>query len=120
VSLVAIVARDLIIATRIADAARAAGHEALRVDDPGSLPPAGRVSVAFVDWGARDESWSDALRAWRATVPPDAAPRLVVFGPHTDVAAHHAARAAGLGPMIARSKLVAGLAGFLPSPRATR
>jgi hypothetical protein len=120
VSLVAIVARDLIIATRIAEAARAAGHEASRVDDPASLPPAESVSVAFVDWGAREDPWPGQLHAWRSSAPPDASPRLVVFGPHTDIAAHRAARAAGLGPMIARSKLVADLAGFLPSPQVAR
>ena len=36
-------------------------------------------------------------------------PRMVVFGPHTDLAAHAEARAAGIGPMLARSKLVAGI-----------
>ena len=36
-------------------------------------------------------------------------PRLILFGPHTDLEAHADARAAGLGPMWARSKLVAEL-----------
>jgi hypothetical protein len=34
---------------------------------------------------------------------------VVLFGPHTDLAAHAEARAAGLGPMLARSKLLADL-----------
>lgn len=119
-SLVAIVARDLIIATRIADAARAAGHEVTRVDDPAGLPPPANVSVVFVDWGAREDPWPEQLRAWRASAPGESSPRLVAFGPHTDVPAHRAARAAGVGPMIARSKLVADLAGFLSTSQETR
>jgi hypothetical protein len=106
-SLVAIVARDLIIATRIADAATAAGHGVVRVDRPDELPPAGSVGVAFVDWGSREPGWAERLAGWMAT--PNAQPRLVVFGPHTDLAAHADARAAGIGPMLARSKLIAGL-----------
>jgi hypothetical protein len=34
---------------------------------------------------------------------------VILFGPHGDLEAHAAARATGLGPMIARSKLVADL-----------
>ena len=48
--------------------------------------------------------------------PPDflvpviqAAGGIILFGPHTDLDAHAAAREAGLGPMRARSALVAGL-----------
>ena len=114
-SLVAIVARDLIIATRIGEAAAAAGHEVVRVDDPAELPPASDVAVAFADWGSREPGWGEALTAWIAGAT-DAAPRLVVFGPHTDLEAHRAARSAGIGPMVARSKLVASLADFLSSP----
>ncbi len=40
---------------------------------------------------------------------PNADPRLILYGPHTDLVAHAAASAAGLGPMLARSKLVASL-----------
>lgn len=106
-SLVAIVARDLIIATRIADAASAAGHEVLRVDEPSQLPPPADVIAAFVDWSIREPGWGDALAAWLAELAPP--PRLIVFGPHTDVEAHRAARNAHVGPMLARSKLVADL-----------
>ena len=108
-SRVAIVARDLIIATRIADAAAAAGHESVRVDSPAALPPAESVGIAFVDWGSREPDWGDLLAGWCAHAPVSQRPRLVVFGPHTDLAAHAAARAAGIGPMLARSKLVADL-----------
>lgn len=111
-SLVAILASDLIIATRIGDAAAAAGHHVVRVDDPAELPPAGGTTVAFVDWGSRQPGWGDALAAWVGDAD-EARPRLVVFGPHTDVAAHREARSAGIGPMVARSKLVASLADYL-------
>jgi hypothetical protein len=86
----------------------------MRVDDPAELPPAAGISVAFVDWGSRQSGWAAAVSAWLASggaVPP----RLVVFGPHTDVDAHHAARDAGIGPMIARSKLITSLAEYLAS-----
>lgn len=115
-SLVAIVARDLIIATRIGEAAAAAGHEVVRVDDPADLPPARATSVAFVDWGSRQPGWAEDLAAW-AEGAIEARPRLVVFGPHTDVEAHREARSAGIGPMVARSKLVASLADYLAPPQ---
>lgn len=109
-SQVAIVARDLIIASRIAEAATAAGREVLRVDSPAELPPAASVSIAFVDWGAREPGWGEWLAGWCTNAPESERPRLVVFGPHSDRAAHEDARAAGIGPMLARSKLVADLA----------
>jgi hypothetical protein len=108
-SRVAIVASDLMIATRISDAASAAGREVIRVDSPADLPPADSVAVAFVDWAAREPGWGAWLAAWSTSAPESSRPRLVVFGPHTDRAAHDDARAAGLGPMLARSKLVADL-----------
>lgn len=110
-SRVAIVARDLIISTRIGETARAAGHDVVRVDDPEHLPAPDDVAVAFVDWSLREPGWAEALVAWRglAATPP----RLVLFGPHTDVEAHRAARGAGIGPMHARSKLLSALTDFL-------
>jgi hypothetical protein len=115
-SCIAIVARDLIIATRIGEAAVVAGHEVVRVDDPAELPPAAGISVAFVDWGSREPGWAGALASW-AEGSGATRPRLVIFGPHTDVEAHREARSAGIGPMLARSKLVASLADYLrPSP----
>jgi hypothetical protein len=112
-SRVVIVARDLIIATRIAGAAAAAGREALRVDTPAELPSAASVSIAFVDWGSREPGWGAWLAAWCTSAPESARPRLVVFGPHTDIEAHAAARAAGIGPMLARSRLVSSVAEML-------
>lgn len=112
-SLVAIVARDLIIATRIAEAAAAAGHEVVRVDSPADLPPAAEVAVAFVNWDERRPEWGSALAGWSSSAGSDS-PRLVVFGPHTDLAAHAEARSAGIGPVMARSRLVASLPELLP------
>ena len=63
---VAIVARDLIVATRIADAAEAAGYLAARVDEPGRLPSSSGVAVAFVDWADREPGWGAKLRGWQA------------------------------------------------------
>jgi len=105
---VAIVARDLIVATRIADAAEAAGFLPARVDEPGRLPSASRVAVAFVDWADREPGWGAKLRGWQAEAT-SGPPRIVLFGPHTDLGAHDDARASGLGPMMARSKLFASL-----------
>jgi hypothetical protein len=104
---VAVLTRDLMIATRIADASARAGAEVQRYDGPGDLPPAADVGLLLVDWSQRDRDWGERLSAWSADAPQSARPRLVLFGPHTDLAAHVAARAAGLGPMLARSKFIA-------------
>ena len=99
-------------ATRIADAAAAAGYEARRIDEPGRLPPSAQVAMAFVDWDDRGPAWAAALRGWQAAAGASG-PRLLLFGSHRDLAAHREARANGLGPMIARSKLFASLQSLL-------
>ena len=106
---VALVARDLLIATRIADAGSRAGVELQRYDDPGQLPPAAELSLVLVAWDERRPDWGSALATWCASAPQSSQPRIILFGPHTDLAAHAEARAAGLGPMWARSKLLVGL-----------
>ena len=106
---VAVVSRDLMIATRIADAGARAGVEVRRYDDPGQLPPGAELSLVLVAWDERRPDWGERLLAWCAGAPVSARPRMVLFGPHTDLAAHAEARAAGLGPMWARSKLLAEL-----------
>ena len=106
---VALVARDLLMATRITDAGTRAGVEVQRFDDPSQLPPAENVRLVLVAWDERRPDWGERLAAWCANAPLSAAPRVVLFGPHTDLEAHAAARTAGLGPMWARSKLVAEL-----------
>ena len=103
-SLVAIVSTDLLVVSRVADAAQRAGHSVVRVDRPSGLPPPVAISMVLVDWGARESDWGTSLSAWLASASER--PRLVVFGPHTDLAAHAEAREAGIGPMQARSKVL--------------
>jgi hypothetical protein len=110
---VALLARDLMIASRIAAAAERAGVPFSRVDDPAGLPPANEVRLLLVDWGDRAADWGERITAWCANAPESARPRILLFGPHVDLGAHAAARSAGLGPMLARSKLVADLPGLL-------
>lgn len=105
---VAAVVSDLILFSRIELAARAAGVEVARFDAPEAIPDG--VDLVLVDWSARQAGWAESLRAISA-------PRVVLFGPHVDLDAHSAARAAGLGPMWARSKLLADLPRLLvPEP----
>ncbi len=109
---VALVSRELLFASRIADAASRAGVAFVRVDDPSTLPSPDTLRLVLVDWAERDMGWADALAAWCQGAPASA-PRVVLFGPHTDLEAHAAARAAGLGPMWARSKLLSDLPSLL-------
>jgi hypothetical protein len=108
-----LLARDLMIASRVEVAANQAGVPILRVGDPADLPPATDVRLLLVDWGDREPDWGDRISAWRAGAPESAEPRVVLFGPHVDLQAHAAARAAGLGPMVGRSKLAADLPALL-------
>jgi hypothetical protein len=101
---VAAVVRDLMLFSRIESAARVAGVELARVDAPFDIPA--DADLALVDWSAREPDWADALRALSG-------PRVIVFGPHTDLEAHAAAREAGVGPMWARSKLLISLGELL-------
>lgn len=107
--MIVVLARDLIITSRIAEVAAHAGRTLLRIDDPAELPEPDGVELAFVDWADRQPSWPATLREWLHRASRAHRPRLVLFGPHTDLEAHQAARAAGLGPMMARSRLVSGL-----------
>jgi hypothetical protein len=75
--------------------------------------PTSSVDLVLVDWAARAPSWEPAIHAWLAAVPGTTSPAIVLFGPHTDLEAHASARAAGLGPMRARSALFAALPGLL-------
>jgi hypothetical protein len=98
---------DLMLFSRIDAAASAAGASLVRASAPADLPT--DLDLVLVDWSARDPSWADALRACRA--------RVILFGRHTDLEAHADARATGLGPMWARSKLVAWLGdGLITAP----
>ena len=102
---VAAVVNDLMLFSRIDAAAISAGASLLRVDTPTQLP--NDLHLILVDWSARAPDWADALRARTVNA------RVILFGRHTDLEAHAAARAAGLGPMWARSKLVAELPAVL-------
>jgi hypothetical protein len=101
---VAAVVTDLMLYSRIESAARVAGVELARVDDPHHIPP--DAELVLVDWSKRGSEWAEALQ-------PTAGRRVIVFGPHTDLEAHGAAREAGLGPMWARSRLIAELPSLL-------
>ena len=103
---VAAVVTDLILYSRIESAARAAGANLARVDEPSAVGP--DADLVLVDWSARRAGWAARLRALPG--------RVILFGPHTDLEAHADARAAGLGPMWARSKLVAGLGSLVTMP----
>lgn len=110
---VALLARDLVIASRIAAAADRAGVPFARADEPNVLPPPTDVRLLLVDWGDRAASWGEGIASWCIGAPESSRPRILLFGPHRDLAAHAAARAAGLGPMLARSKLIADLDSLL-------
>ena len=99
---IAAVVGDLLLFSRIDAAAASAGAILERVDAPNELRAPDGIDLVLVDWSARREPWADTLVDLRARSHA----RVILFGQHTDLAAHAAARAAGLGPMWARSKLV--------------
>jgi hypothetical protein len=99
---------DLMLYSRIESATRVSGVELARVDAPSDVPP--DADLVLVDWSAREPDWADALGRLDGA-------RVVLFGPHTDLASHAAARDAGLGPMWARSKFVSELPSLVtPNP----
>lgn len=104
---VAAVVSDLMLFSRIESAARVAGVELARVDAPSDV--LSDADLILVDWSAREADWADALGALTG--------RVIVFGPHTDLDAHAAAREAGLGPMWARSRLLSSLPDVLAGTR---
>ena len=93
---VAAVISDLMLYSRIESAASAAGASVIRVDAPSQLPDG--LDLVLVDWSDRQNDWAEALGL--------ASGRVILFGRHTDLEAHAAARVAGLSPMWARSKLI--------------
>jgi hypothetical protein len=117
---VVVLSRDLILASRILGQASSAGHDTLLVWEPSALPPVGSVDLLFVNWADRAASWAGAIREWSAAAPGSHKPRLLLYGPHADLEAHAAAKAAGLGPMVARSKLVADLPLLIEGPAPAR
>ncbi|MCV0377549.1 hypothetical protein [Microbacterium sp.] len=107
---VAAAVADLMLFSRIEAAVAAAEASLVRVDSPSELAPNADFDLLLVDWSARRPDWADALRGRTAS-------RVILFGPHTDLEAHAAARAAGLGPMWARSKLVSELPSLVVANR---
>ena len=101
---VAAVMSDLMLFSRIESAATAADASLLRVDTPADLPD--DCDLVLVDWSARRPDWATVLQARNTS-------RVILFGQHTDLAAHADARSARLGPMWARSKLVSELPGLV-------
>lgn len=112
---VAAVVRDLLFGSRIFEAASRAGAELIRIDSPADLPPPDQIDLVLVDWGDRSSDWGEELASWTgsATEPP----RVILFGPHTDLEAHAAAKQHSLGPMVARSKLARSLPKLMSSDR---
>ena len=109
---VAALVPDLITASKIESAVRAAGGTFVRCDTAEELPAPSTVDLVVVDWGSRRDAWAAEISTWRASAV-DPRPRIVLFGPHTDLEAHAAAKAAGLGPMKARSVVFTDVATFL-------
>ena len=105
---VAAVVTDLMLYSRIESAARVAGVELARVDTPHDIPP--DPDLVLVDWSAREPGWAEPLTSLSGA-------RVILFGPHVDLDAHAAARDAGLGPMMARSKLLSTLGELLGRDR---
>jgi hypothetical protein len=103
---VAAVVSDLMLYSRIEAAATTVGADLTRVDSPLDVPH--DVQLILVDWSANQPDWAAALAARR-----ESGCRVVLFGPHTDLDAHSAARQAGLGPMMARSAFVRRLGDLL-------
>lgn len=113
---VAALVPDLITASRIESAVAAVGGTFVRHDDPRELPSAAHIDLLAVDWGFRRDDWGERLTAWRSAGPHPAL-KIILFGPHTDLEAHAAAKASGLGPMKARSAFFAALPGLLSERR---
>ena len=91
--------------SRIVDAAARAGIDLRTAHDPSELPHPDEVELVLVDWNDRQDGWAERLREWRDGVAAPR-PRLVLFGSHTDLAAHAEAKRHGIGAVLARSAFV--------------
>lgn len=108
---VAAVVRDLMTFSRILEAASRSSAQLHRFDSPADLPAPNEFDLVLVDWGDRSADWGGQLTAWVASSARP--PRVILFGPHTDLDAHATAKRFGLGPVLARSKLIISLASLL-------
>jgi hypothetical protein len=106
---IAAVTGDLMIYSRIHAAVSTAGASVQRLDTPADLQGQTGFDLVLVDWSARDHAWAPALARLRT----DGIARIILFGQHTDLDAHDAAREANLGPMWARSRLINDLPSLL-------
>lgn len=111
--------RDLITASKIEGLVAGSGANLARIETPDQLPPARDVDILVVDWGDRQPKWGTAIAAWRDSSTADRSPRVILFGPHTDLVAHADARSANLGPMRARSAFFGSLPDLLERPEQT-
>jgi hypothetical protein len=102
-----LVSAELLFGSRIQDIAHRAGVTLIRVDSPDQLTTIEDVSLVLVDWDTREASWIPALRAWLASLGTERRPRVILYGSHADLGGHAAAKTSGLGPVVARSKLLA-------------
>lgn len=109
---VAVVMTDLMFYSRIEAQALRAGARVTRLDSVDELAGEAGLDLVLVDWNERSDGWADVLTALAA---PSA--RIILFGRHTDLEAHDAARATGLGPMWARSRVLTRLPDLLPVRR---
>lgn len=112
---IVVVARDLIVTSRIAATLASEGTGIRRVDSPAELPTPDDVSLLLVSWDERQPGWGEAISAWRDAGRNAGSPRVVLFGSHRDVDGHRAARDHRIGPVLARSALLGSLAGIVPS-----
>jgi hypothetical protein len=116
---VVFVGRDLLFGSRIADAVTRAGATFVRIDDPVGLPRRQAADLVLVDWAERQPGWGEALRTWARSEPHvEGTPwPILAFGAHRDLEAHAEARVAGIGPMLARSRVLEVLHERLASPQ---
>ena len=101
---VVVLVSDLITASRIESVVIRSEGTFDRIESPEALAAFAEADLLVVDWAAREPRWAAAISTWREG-GPEPRPRVILFGPHTDLEAHAEARASGLGPMLARSAL---------------
>lgn len=105
-----LLSRDLIFTSKITGTARALGHQVLVAGNAAlaaAMIEQWRPKVVFVDLTAGDLVSVPALLAFRQAA--GASTPFVAYGPHVEVAALEAARAAGCAEVLVRSKFTAEL-----------
>jgi DNA-binding NarL/FixJ family response regulator len=109
-----LVSRDLIFITKIKGTAADLGHAMLVASTQSqaeSMIASCRPTVVLVDLTGGQMAGSGALRAYQSLAGADA--WLIAFGPHVDVDALAAAKAAGFHAVLPRSIFTAKLPEFL-------